>query len=67
MIESFLLDIDPIEVSDNFQEKYLIFHIEGGLGKHIAATALLKDLSISLSPSPEKLSFFLFETFSISI
>ena len=46
MIESFLLDIDPIEVSDNFQEKYLIFHIEGGLGKHIAATALLKDLSI---------------------
>lgn len=45
MIKSFPLDIDPIEMSDNSQEKYLIFHIEGGLGKHIAATALLKDLA----------------------
>jgi hypothetical protein len=27
-----------------FEEKYLIWHIEGGLGKNIAATALCKDL-----------------------
>ena len=25
-------------------EKYVIFHIEGGLGKHIAATAVAKTI-----------------------
>ena len=30
-------------------EKYVIWHIEGGLGKNVAATALVKDLKLKFS------------------
>ena len=32
------------EVSSNDVEKYLVWHIQGGLGKNVAGTALIKDL-----------------------
>ena len=32
------------EVKVNTDEKYLIWHIQGGLGKNVAGTALIKDL-----------------------
>ena len=45
------MDISPILVSivqgkdNNMDNKFLVWHIEGGLGKNIAATALLPDLA----------------------
>lgn len=45
------MDISPVLVSvvqgkdNNMDNKFLVWHIEGGLGKNIAATALLPDLA----------------------
>lgn len=45
------MDIQPVLVSvvqgkdNNMDNKFLVWHIEGGLGKNIAATALLPDLA----------------------
>lgn len=45
------IDISPILVSivqgkdNNMDNKFLVWHIEGGLGKNIAATALLPDIA----------------------
>ena len=43
-------DASPVLISvaqkkDNDMDKFLVWHIEGGLGKNVAATALLPDLS----------------------
>ena len=32
------------EVKEEIQEKYVVWHIEGGLGKNIAATSLLSTI-----------------------
>lgn len=45
------MDISPVLVSvvqgkdNNMDNKFLVWHIEGGLGKNIAATALLPDIA----------------------
>ena len=40
-----VIDIQPYSPPNQLSsDKYLVWHIQGGLGKHIAAAALLKDL-----------------------
>jgi hypothetical protein len=49
-MKSKLIDIQPLLIPHlPNSDKYLIWHIQGGLGKHIAATSLLKDLSFKYS------------------
>jgi len=49
MVEKEKINIIPKNIIPDKKDKYLVFHIQGGLGKHIAATSLLKDLSIKYS------------------
>ena len=46
MVDKEQIKITPKPLLPETKDKYLIFHIQGGLGKHIAATSLLKDLSL---------------------
>ena len=46
MVDTEKIEISPKPLLPEKKDKYLIFHIQGGLGKHIAATSLLKDLSL---------------------
>ena len=44
-MKSKVIDIQPyLPTNQQSSDKYLVWHIQGGLGKHIAATSLLKDL-----------------------
>ena len=44
-MKSKIIDIQPYStLKQSTSDKYLVWHIQGGLGKHIAAAALLKDL-----------------------
>lgn len=49
MVEKEKINITPKNIIPDKKDKYLVFHIQGGLGKHIAATSLLKDLSLKYS------------------
>jgi len=49
MVEKEKINIVPKNIIPDKKDKYLVFHIQGGLGKHIAATSLLKDLSLKYS------------------
>ena len=56
MVEKEKINIIPKNIIPDKKDKYLVFHIQGGLGKHIAATSLLKDLSIKYSEESNRFS-----------